>query len=145
MGRIFGKRSRLRTTCGSTKPCPSLRANREKDRQQRAPGTNLCLQQFLEDAQEFQWLTHQANYTNFPACLLVTCVFDTQEGQKLAETNVIHKLIQSKPLKIGVKLKAPKQQIIFDSEEACSKEDDGNWGQRLGSRELRSVARNRPN
>ena len=47
-------------------------------------------------------------------------------------------------LKIGVKLKAPKQQVVFDSEETCKQEHEGDWVERLASRELRSVARNRP-
>jgi len=98
----------------------------------------------LEDMHGFQCLTHQANYTNFPATLLITCVFDTQENLEQVDAGAIHKLLQSKMLKIGVKLKAPKKQVVFDSEEACTREHSGDWVQRLASRELRSVARNRP-
>lgn len=47
--------------------------------------TSAC-DQFLEDVPEFQWLTHQAIYSNFPASLLITCVFDT-EGCLLRPTS----------------------------------------------------------
>lgn len=123
---------------------PQSKTEKKIDKNVRLALTSAC-EQFLEDVQGFQWLTHQANYTNFPASLLITCVFDTQEYQEQVDASVIHKLLQSKLLKIGVKLKAPKQQVIFDSEEACARENDGEWEKRLASRKNRSVARNRPN
>ena len=95
---------------------PRSKTEKKIDNNVRLALTSAC-EQFLEDVPGFQWLTHHANYTNFPASLLITCVFDTEENQQLAETNVIHTLIQSKLRKIGVKLKAPKQQVVFDSEE----------------------------
>lgn len=122
---------------------PQSKTEKKIDNNVRLALTSAC-EQFLEDVQGFQWLTHQANYTNFPASLLITCVFDTLEGQQSADVNAIHKLLQSKLLKIGVKVKALKQQVIFDSEEACKLEHGGDWTERLASREMRSVARNRP-
>ena len=81
--------------------------------------TDAC-EQFLETIPGFAWLTHQANYSDFPASLLITCVFDTGDSQQQAgangDTRDMQKLIQAKLLKIGVKIKAPKQQIIFDTE-----------------------------
>mgnify|MGYP000005102179 CR=1 FL=1 len=122
---------------------PQSKTEKKIDNNVRLALTSAC-EQFLEDVPGFQWLTHQANYTNFPATLLITCVFDTQENQEQVDVSAIHKLLQSKMLKIGVKLKAPKQQVVFDSEEACDREHSGDWVQRLASRELRSVAKNRP-
>lgn len=82
--------------------------------------TDAC-ELFLDDISGFQWLTHQANYSNFPASLSITCVFDTDENQKQACQNgnstKMQNLIQAKLLKIGVKLKSPKQQVIFEYEE----------------------------
>ena len=110
--------------------------------------TEAC-EQFLHDIEGFQWLTHQANYSNFPASLLICCVFDTDESQQQAFDNghwhTIQKLIQGKLLKIGVKLKSLPQQITFDSEQACAQQHNGDWAARLTSRELRSTAKGRLN
>jgi hypothetical protein len=116
---------------------------------------NVCLaltkacNQFLGHISGFQWLTHQATYSDFPGSLLITCVFDSHENQKKIgngddEVNM-SKIIQSELLKIGVKLKAPRLQVIFDSEERCSAENEGNWEQRLASRDKRSATRTRSN
>lgn len=99
--------------------------------------TDAC-EDFLQDISGFQWLTHQANYSDFPASLLVCCVFDTNENRQQANenghSNVMRKLIQRKLLTIGVKLKSLQQQIIMDTEEACTQEHEGNWERRLSSR-----------
>jgi len=105
--------------------------------------TAVC-DQLLEELAGFQWLTHQANYTNFPASLLITCVFDTPESHQQVDTVAVHKKIQLALLKIGVKLKAPNQQVIFDSEEACTREHEGHWANRLDQRKGRCIAKNRP-
>ncbi|MFT5691397.1 MAG: hypothetical protein ACI92E_000726 [Oceanicoccus sp.] len=116
---------------------------------------NVCLaltkacEHFLESINGFQWVTHQATYSDFPGSLFITCVFDSHENQKKAGDNDdnirMSKIIQSELLKIGVKLKAPRLQIIYDSEERCNSEHDGNWAQRLASREKRSVTHTRAN
>lgn len=100
--------------------------------------------QFLEDIPGFQWLTHQANYTNFPASLMITCVFDTDESCDHADKQEIYKVIQGKLLKIGVKFKSPEKQITFDSEEACAMQDEANWTNRLARLSGRAVPQNRP-
>jgi len=123
---------------------PQSKTEKKIDNNVRLALTAAC-EQFLEDVPGFQWLTHQANYTNFPASLFISCVFDTQASQEQADAAAIHRLLQSKLLKIGVKLKAPKQQVVFDSEQACTQENDGNWAVRLTRREHRALARNRPN
>ncbi len=109
--------------------------------------TDAC-EDFLQDIPGFQWLSHQANYSDFPSSLLVCCVFDTNENQQQANendhSNVMRKLIQRKLLTIGVKLKSLQQQIIMDTEEACSQEHEGNWERRLSSRERRNVTHSKP-
>lgn len=67
----------------------------------------------------FVWLTHRVNYTHFPESLVVTCVFDKEL------------------LKVGVVLKNIKQQVHFDSEEACLREHQGDWAQRLELNKLK--------
>ena len=93
-------------------------------------------------------LTHQADYTNFPASLLITCVFDSLDHQLQAESSgkacQMKRLIQEKLLKIGVKFKSLKQQILLDNEQACEQQHQGNWAARLASRQGRAVSNNRP-
>jgi len=122
---------------------PRSKTEKKIDNNVRLALTSAC-ETFLEDIPGFQWLSHQANYTNFPASLLITCIFNTPTSQGNADEKAIHKLIQTKLLKIGVKIKAPKQQIIFDSEEACEHENGGNWPERFDLRKGREVAKNRP-
>jgi|TARA_B110000093_G_C12688029_1_gene292915 hypothetical protein len=83
----------------------------------------------------FIWLTHRANYTNFPASLIVTCVFDidaevkalpdNKQGEKLMNS------IQKQLLKVGVVAKNIRQNVHFDSEESCLREHQGKWENRL--------------
>lgn len=109
--------------------------------------TDVC-ELSLKDIAGFQWLTHQANYTNFPASLFITCVFNDQASIEQAEANgdvvQIRNRIQSRLLKIGVKFKSLNQQVAFDSEEACEKYNEGDWDQRLAAGAARVVAKNRP-
>lgn len=83
----------------------------------------------------FCWLTHRANYTSFPASLIVTCVFNTEEDIEKMKANDLAKGfkqdIQKQLLKIGVTLKNINQNIHFDSEEACEKHHQGQWNERL--------------
>jgi hypothetical protein len=83
----------------------------------------------------FEWLTHTADYANFPASLVVTCIFDTNNALDEAKNSqldvVIRKLIQQQLLKVGVLLKDAKRHVCFDTEEACSLESNGDWSARL--------------
>lgn len=83
----------------------------------------------------FEWLTHTANYANFPASLVITCVFDNRQSIETAKLNqqdkILRKLIQTQLLKTGVLLKDVRRHVLFDSEEACDLEHNGNWNKRL--------------
>lgn len=126
---------------------PQSKTQKKIDSNIRVALTEVC-EYTLKDVPGFQWLTHQADYSNFPASLLITCIFDTDDSLRHAEDAgrilEIRKRIQAKLLKIGVSFKKVEQQFIFDSEEACVLEHDGNWTRRLASRTARAVARNRP-
>lgn len=125
---------------------PQSKTQKKIDNNVRVALTKAC-EQLLEDVDGFEWLTHQANYTNFPASLLITCVFDTFEHQHASQEQQlqhIQKLIQTQLLNVGVKLKAINQQIIFDNEQACAQDNDGQWHERLAGRAKRAVAKNRP-
>jgi hypothetical protein len=101
-------------------PKPQSKTQKKIDNNVRLALTAAC-EHFLEDVSGFQWLTHEADYSNFPASLLITCVFDTAESQQQARQNgdsdKMQSAIQRQLLKIGVILKIVKQQVIFDSED----------------------------
>jgi hypothetical protein len=102
---------------------PKSKTQKKTDNNIRLVLTDVC-EHMLQDTPGFQWLTHDADYSDFPASLLVTCVFDTEESRQRASesghTSSAQKLIQSSLLKIGIKLKSLQQQIIFKSEEALA-------------------------
>ena len=102
---------------------PKNKTHKKIDNNIRLALTETC-EQFLENINGFDWLTHQANYNNFPASLLITCVFDTDTSLREANQNgdsiKMQGLIQDKLLTIGIKLKTPNKQVIFDSEESLN-------------------------
>jgi len=89
----------------------------------------------LHEVLGFVWLTHRANYTNFPASLVITCVFETEaeiEVMKVQQQDkLLRDIIQKQLLKVGVVVKNIRQQVHFDSEEACQQQHKGEWQQRL--------------
>lgn len=95
----------------------------------------IACENSLHKINGFCWLTHRANYTNFPASLIVTCVFNTEEDIEIMKANDLAKGfqqdIQKQLLKIGVILKSVNRNIHFDSEEACEKHHQGQWNERL--------------
>lgn len=126
---------------------PQSKTEKKIDSNLRRALTAVC-EQTLKDVPGFKWLTHQADYSNFPASLLVTCVFnsdrDWSNGSEAGHLQTIRKRIQAKLLKTGVVLKKLEQQVIFDSEEACDRDHDGDWPRRLAGRAERAVMKNRP-
>jgi len=96
--------------------------------------TIVC-EQAKNEIDGFIWLTHRANYTNFPASLVITCVFDLDdEVTALKESHLDEKLtaaIQKQLLKVGVVVKSARQNVHFDSEESCLREHQGQWDNRL--------------
>lgn len=89
----------------------------------------------------FVWLTHRVNYTHFPESLVVTCVFDKELSieviKKQQDDSALYNAIHKELLKVGVVLKNIKQQVHFDSEEACLREHQGDWAQRLELNKLK--------
>lgn len=124
---------------------PQSKTEKKIDNNIRVTLTAVC-EQLLKDIPGFKWLTHQANYTNFPASLLVTCIFETESDKESAQQNgdkgKIEKMIQAKLLRAGIKFKAIGKQVVLDSEEACEREQQGDWAKRLlinGGREVRGA------
>ncbi|WP_188151077.1 Fis family transcriptional regulator [Teredinibacter waterburyi] len=104
--------------------------------------TDLCENSF-KTIDGFQWLTHQADFANFPASLLITCVFESQEqlteATNLKHCSAIKTAIQARLLKIGVRFKTLDRQVQFDTEEACIAENNHDWPLRLAKHTGRAV------
>ena len=98
----------------------------------------LACESSLHEIEGFVWLTHRANYTNFPGSLVVTCVFNTAieiEAMKTKQQDeFLRTSIQKQLLKVGVVVKNINRCVLFDSEEACSKQHGGQWSDRLALR-----------
>lgn len=126
---------------------PKSKTEKKIDNNIRIALTAVC-EEALQKVPGFEWLTHQANYTNFPASLLITCVFQSDaELSSAIESGGsvwLQKQIQSKLLKIGVRFKTLNKQVIFDTEEECRENNQGDWSARLQSRIGREVLKNRP-
>ena len=88
-----------------------------------------------QDIVGFEWLTHSANYANFPASLVITCVLDSQQSLDTMVANqqddMLRKLIQKQLLKVGVLLKDARRHVFFDTEQACASQNGGDWSSRL--------------
>ena len=105
----------------------------------------IACESSLHDVAGFVWLTHRANYTNFPASLVITCVFNTDEEieamKALQQDETMMATIQKQLLKVGVVVKNIKKSVHFDSEEACQAKHDGEWADRLALR----IVKQKPN
>lgn len=105
----------------------------------------IACESSLHEVEGFVWLTHRANYTNFPASLVITCVFNTDEeviAMKAAQQDEFLRLsIQKQLVKVGVVVKNIKNTVNFDSEESCDKQHSGEWETRLALR----VVKQKPN
>ena len=85
-----------------------------------------------ENYDGFKWLTHFANYNNFPSSLSIVCIYGTNEQLKKADVNGLRDLIYEKLLSIGINSKDLRRPVSFDTEENCSSENNGRWDERFG-------------
>ncbi|POF44349.1 hypothetical protein B0D71_06065 [Pseudomonas laurylsulfativorans] len=83
----------------------------------------------------FQWLTHVVDYARFPASLKVIWVFDTQVDREQALTKGQgDRMVEFTAMALAeaqVQLGPVAAHVLFDSEEACQRDNAGNWQQRL--------------
>lgn len=105
----------------------------------------IACESYLHEVAGFVWLTHRANYTNFPGSLVVTCVFNTDEEidamKALQQDEIMIATIQKQLLKVGIVVKNIKKTVRFDSEQACQNKHDGQWADRLAL----SIVKQKPN
>ncbi|NVK75074.1 MAG: Fis family transcriptional regulator [Oceanospirillaceae bacterium] len=96
--------------------------------------TNVC-EAALGSVGGFVWLTHLVNYNAFPHSLRIICVFDTDESLSKAITakqdDDFYTLISGELNKVNIKVNKLRQQVSFDTEEACERAHGGKWNDRL--------------
>ena len=85
----------------------------------------------LEKYEGFQWLTHFANYSDFPASLSIVCVYDTNAHLAKTDEEGMRALIKEKLASIDIKMNDSRQQVRFDTEEDCNNDNDGKWNKRF--------------
>jgi len=111
------------------------KTDKKIDNQLRVLLTDVC-ESALEEVNGFEWLTHVVNYDDFPRSLKIICVFDTNTNLSdylHAETKTyFHTSIKTALDKVDIKLKNLANHILFDTEENCDKQHNGNWAMRLG-------------
>jgi hypothetical protein len=99
--------------------------------------TVACEQAKLE-VSGFEWLTHTAEYSNFPKSLLIRCIFDDDASLHKAKDSAydltIIRCIHKALLNAGILLQNPKKHVLFDTEQACEREHEGNWKKRIQTR-----------
>lgn len=96
--------------------------------------TKVC-ETAKEEVQGFQWLTHLVDYKQFPKSLLILCIFDTktelEQACQLMKDRRIVNLIKAELEQINILFKDINGHVLFDTEESCAAEHNGNWQKRL--------------
>ncbi|NVK54686.1 MAG: hypothetical protein HWE26_03665 [Alteromonadaceae bacterium] len=96
--------------------------------------TDVC-ETALERYPGFVWLTHFANYSQFPDAISVWCIFNTEQQLASADTTDLNGLIQQRLEQAGIRLKNISKHVRYDTEEACQTAHNGNWKRRLTSKQ----------
>jgi len=110
------------------------KTDKKIDNQLRFVLTDVC-EVALKEIDGFQWLTHLVNYSHFPKSLKIVCVFDTNENLSSfmsKQQKKLTSLVQVKLHEVDIEVKNVFEQIFYDTEENCKKENNGKWADRLG-------------
>jgi hypothetical protein len=96
--------------------------------------THVC-ETALESVDGFVWLTHLVNYNAFPNSLKIICVFETDlalvSAYDAKQDDYLCSLINNELSDVNIKLNKLRQQVSFDTEEACERSHAGKWSERL--------------
>ncbi|AJE13546.1 hypothetical protein [Stutzerimonas balearica] len=114
-----------------------LLGKRDQTRMERQ--LSSCLTQACEAGKAeivgFNWLTHEVDYARFPESLQVTWVFATEAQRALAidtgQGARMQALTRAALAEAGIDMDALIAPVRFDSEEACKRNDGGDWQRRL--------------
>jgi hypothetical protein len=112
------------------------KSDKKIDNSLRLALTEVC-ETAIDEVTGFKWLTHFANFRDFPGSLSVVCVFDTNDNLSSARQNhkadFLFSLIKEKLSAVNIQIKDMRPHVGFDTEEACDKENGGRWNDRFGS------------
>ncbi|MBU2240697.1 MAG: Fis family transcriptional regulator [Gammaproteobacteria bacterium] len=110
------------------------KSDKKIDNALRGALTNVC-ETALGSVEGFVWLTHLVNYNTFPNSLKIVCVFETDEALSKAieakQDDYFYTLINNELSTVNIKLNQLRQQVSFDTEEACERSHAGKWNERL--------------
>ncbi|MEQ8514609.1 MAG: Fis family transcriptional regulator [Chromatocurvus sp.] len=79
----------------------------------------------------FEWLTHFADYDNFPDSVSVACIYDTNANLANTDKDSVRALIREKLSSIDIKIRHAQRQVSFDTEENCQINHSGSWHERF--------------
>ncbi|MCQ4297994.1 hypothetical protein NAU58_20670 [Pseudomonas stutzeri] len=114
-----------------------LLSKRDQTRMERQLSSYLCEACEVAKAEivGFSWLTHEVNYERFPESLQVIWIFGTgaQKAEALdaGQGTRMQLLTRTALEQAGIDFDAMSAPVRFDSEEACTRSDGGNWQRRL--------------
>jgi len=98
------------------------KTDKKIDNQLRNVLTDIC-NDLLKEFPGFKWVTHIANYSNFPKSLKIICAFDNNTNlDAFNATNApstVSQLIQKELLAIGININD--SHISYDTEASCNK------------------------
>ena len=92
------------------------KSDKKIDNQIRIVLTDLC-ENKLKAIEGFQWISHKANYSQFPSTLVISCAFDNEEHFNNTTTNTlksdIAQWVKHALSKANVHLKDPQKHLRF--------------------------------
>lgn len=110
------------------------KSDKKRDNALRKALNEVC-ESALKDIPGFCWLTHLVNYDSFPKSLRIVCVFernaDLDTHLLFDKNNRLQSKIANELSQKGIKLVNINKQIVFDTEENCTTQHNGNWAKRL--------------
>lgn len=112
------------------------KSDKKVDNQLRISLTDVC-EVALKSCDGFEWLTHTVNYNHFPKSLIVICIFDTNDNLtaflQSKDCDELASLINKKLFEMNVYIKNIAKHIAYDTEENCTKNNNGKWADRLNN------------
>jgi len=110
------------------------KTDKKIDNQIRCELTIMC-EEALKNIKGFEWLTHTADFSNFPQSLKVYFIFDERVNinnylESHRKNNIMSDLSTAFK-KINVKINNIEDYIFYDSQDDCEYQHGGNWVLRL--------------
>ena len=109
------------------------KTDKKTERALTAALTRIC-DSVLKAIPGFVWITHFVDYKDFPSSLVIVSVFGTDdELRDVCAAQMDLKLsasIQQELSTLDAPIKVKAHQIRCDTEEACERDNSGNWQER---------------